>query len=371
MKKALAYISVGVIVLALWILQESKQRAVVEAKDTEIASLHQTVDAKDKLIAQGTALADSRGDLSKVYQDKLKADEDLLAKNQAELADDKATLKRVQDADRTIINSLKEDNQADIQSLKDQIEQKDEQIAQLNEKLVQAIVDDQTLLNTKRSEVASGPIVGEIYPLDDGFEDENIGSGFWAQQYYGGPYKNPNNVKLPDPLPKTTPWTFAGNSGLVANGSGSYLNHAANVNHDGKQSDSGQAAFLEYDGSSFSQTIKLPPGTYSVTFDWEARPNYGANRVVVCLDKSILFKGVPTVTDSFTTVTTDTIKFATAGEHELKFVGLGAVNDPNSLYPGSFIDNIRINILKPGKLASPKPGLKTTSLDAGAEPPRP
>jgi hypothetical protein len=183
----------------------------------------------------------------------------------------------------------------------------------------------------------------KVYPDDDGFDAQDLGSGFSAYQVFG-PIKNPNNNKFPDKIPNHTPWKFGdGNSGIAANHSGLYVSNATNRDHNGATSTNGQAGFLEYKGSSISQLVELPEGTYSVTFDYEARRDYTpANQIAVSIDGTVLFIGAPTDYNNFKQITTRPIILKTPGLHELKFLALGSV-DNISAYPCTFIDNVSLN----------------------------
>jgi hypothetical protein len=364
LRTVLAFAGATTVAVLFWFLRGSSDSAVLQAKDAQIAAIHDTIQAKDGLASQQSGLIDARNASIKELQDNVKSDEDLLAKNRSQIDADKAELERVKKADETIINSLKEDNNSDIQSLKDQIQTKDDQIAQLNERLVQTINDYENKLNAMRTQVASAPDDTErIYPLDDGFEQENLGAGFLAYQLFG-PIKNPQNAPMPNAIPKSTSWTFGGsNAGIATNGCGMYLTNARNANHDGNTSQTGQAAFLQFKGGWFSQTVKLPSGTYSVSFDYEARRDYGeADGIAVSLDATDLLVGAPTDTDHFTRVTTNTITLTATKEYELKFRGLGAISDPDGDHT-TFIDNVCINVINPSK-HSPKKITGTSSTAA-------
>jgi hypothetical protein len=103
-----------------------------------------------------------------------------------------------------------------------------------------------------------------------------------------------------------------------------------------------------------SQTIELPAGTYSIGFDYEARPQYGtANQITVSLDGKELFKGLPADASNFAHVTTQTITFTKAGKYELKFRGLGAPEDPDGDHT-TFIDNVCINVVGTSPHVRPK-----------------
>jgi len=191
-----------------------------------------------------------------------------------------------------------------------------------------------------------------IYPKDNGFDAQDLSSGFYAYQIFSAPVLDARGIPDPEPLPNRTPWTFKfagspspgiGSSGVAANGSGFYLANATNGDSDGAKSTSGQAAYLQGRGCSISQSVPLPAGTYYVTFDFEARRDYApANEIAVYIDDTLLFQGSPTDTDKFHPVETQTISLKEAGPHVLTFFGLGVKED---LYGDhtTFIDNVAIH----------------------------
>jgi hypothetical protein len=355
MRTILAFVGAAVVAALFWFLRGSSDATVLAAKDAQIAAMQETARVKDHLASDQAGELDARTASLKELQNKLKSTADLLTKAQSQLDFDKEELQRVKTADETIINSLKEDNNADIQVLKEQIQDKNDQIAQLNEKLVQTIADYEgklSALGYQGAETAadSGP---KIYPKDNGFESQDLGAGAFAYQIFGTIW-NPNGVPQPPQIPNKTPWTFGGgNSGITANGA-FCMSNAVNGNSDGATSQSGQAAYLQTDRSWMSQTIELPAGTYSIGFDYEARPQYGtANQITVSLDGKELFKGLPADASNFAHVTTQTITFTKAGKYELKFRGLGAPEDPDGDHT-TFIDNVCINVIDPHKHAANK-----------------
>jgi hypothetical protein len=343
----------------LWFLRGSSDATTLAAKNAEIAALQDASQTKDKLLTQSNGLLDARAQAIKELQGKIQSSQDLLAKDQTQLASDKAAYQRLQDANQKIVDSLKGDNQADIDALKEQIQAKDDAIAQLNEKLVQTIADYEAKLNAmrNRTEISDTDSGKKIYPKDDGFEQQDLGPGCF--NYFGEANFNPTHVELPAPVPNQTGWKFGGNAGLAANGT-FYVNNATNGNHDGKTSSGGQVAFLQAKGSWLSQMIRLPAGTYSVSFDFESRRDYEpANGIAVSLNGTDLFVGAPTDMNNFVHVTTESIHLAAAREYELKFRGLGALSDPDGDHT-TFIDNVCINVIDPHKHSAKK----TTNEDA-------
>ena len=346
MKQLLALVAVAVIGLLAWLLKSSGDTAIIEAKNAQIAALHDAAQSKDKLLTLTGSQVSDRDATVKMLQDKIKSDEDLLAKNQAQLDADKVAYLKQQNADQTLINSLKGDHDADVQALKSQIQDRDNEIAQLNEKLVQVIAEYETKLNSVGAGMTSAEDDTEkIYPKDNGFDAQDMGTGFFSYQVLGT-IKNPDNVPFPPPVPNQTPWKFGdGNSGIAANGSGFYLTGATNGDSDGKKSTNGQAAALEYAGSWVSQTIKLPAGTFAVSFDYEGRRDYmPANIIAVLVDGKEVFRAAPDTCDHFEHVTTGTISFTRAGNRELKFLACGS-KDNASAFPTTFIDNVCIDIV--------------------------
>ncbi len=221
MKPALVFIALVAVAVGVWYLRGNSDSSLLNAKDAQIAAMTETLQTKEKLRVQDETLLDTRDTSIKTLQDKIKSDEDLLAKNQAQLEVDKAEYQRLQTADQTIITSLKSDNNADIQVLKEQIQAKDDQIAQLNEKLVQTIANYENQLNAPRTAPGSQPAsVAEdgkkIYPADDGFDLQSLGSGMFAYQVFSQLH-NPNNAPQPPSIANRTPWTFGGtgNSGIT------------------------------------------------------------------------------------------------------------------------------------------------------------
>ncbi len=329
-----------------WCLRGRSDATILEAKSAANTALLDIVHGKDKQLSQDDGLIGTRDESIKALQEKIKSDEDLLAKNKAQLDADKAAYDVLKNSDQTLMNSMKGDSQAQIDTLKSQIQDKDGQMAQLNERLAQTIANYEHQLSAWRtSAVAATDDSDKIYPKDNGFEAHDMGSGFNAYQVFG-PVTNPLKAPLPDSVPNRSPWSFGGgNAGIAANGCGMLIANAKNGDSDGKTSQSGQAAFLQFKGGWFSQKIRLTAGTYRVSFDYEARQDYGeANGIAVSLDGTDLFVGAPNDPNNFVRVTTDTLTLTKATMCELKFRGLGALTDPTGDHT-TFIDNICINIV--------------------------
>jgi len=363
MKTILAFVGAAGVAALFWFLRGTSDSAIIAAKDAQIDAIQETIKAKDNLAAQESGLIDAREASIKELQEKLNSAKDALNKNQAQLDADKVAYQKLHDADETIINSLKGDNNADIQALKEQLQFKDEQIGQLNEKLVQTIANYESQLNDLRHRVGSASGADKkIYPEDDGFDLQDVGTGFFSYRYFGGPIRNPNNVQMPPDEPNRTPWTFIKDAGVAANGCGFYVANAANGDNDGRRSTLGQAAFLQFKDSALSQMVQLPAGTFSITFSYEARQNYSPNELAVSIDGHVLFTGGPLATDHFVEVTTDSIKLP-AGKHEIKFLALGDGNDEG--FPCTFIDNISINVLNAHRPPTRKAEDKANQAEAG------
>jgi hypothetical protein len=174
-----------------------------------------------------------------------------------------------------------------------------------------------------------GASAATINPLNDGFEEANLGGGFWAYQY----------------SPPSTSWTYHGNAGIAANGTAFGVTGATNGNYNGATSTVGQAAFLQMgdgtlgqNGSYISQMISLAAGSYDLNFSLEGRLNYGANGVNVFVN-GVQIGGTLFAASlgSFNDVSLNLGNLA-AGSYAIAFAGQGA----NGLDVTTFIDNIAI-----------------------------
>ena len=162
------------------------------------------------------------------------------------------------------------------------------------------------------SSVATGPNLG--------FESPALGAG--AYQY------NPANAA----------WTFVGQSGMSANGSGfTYANPGA--------PEGAQVAVLQNLGS-FSQALTFQDGmSYTFVFAAAQRANYAVQDFQVFLDSTAL--------GTFTMNNTSYADFTTAavvpgaGSHTLRFVGKNSAGGDAT----AFIDNVRIV----GSVVNPPP----------------
>jgi hypothetical protein len=167
-----------------------------------------------------------------------------------------------------------------------------------------------------------------IYPINNGFEDPNLGSGCGAWQYN----------------PASPGWTFINSSGIAANGSCFNLAGATNGNNVPQvTSDSGQAALLQggdgtLGGVSFSQTLTLPAGDWVLYFSLEGRPCCdGANGVNVFLDGVLVGSTLfPANLGSFNGASVNLGGLAT-GSHTIAFAGTIPQGDHTT-----FVDNVRL-----------------------------
>jgi hypothetical protein len=264
MKESLSLIGIAALAIALWFvfmslwfLRGQSDKILLDSQGVSIKSLQDSTRAKDDLIAKNKELVAEANTKIQALKDSAKGDEVTIAKDESDL-----------NAKDEQIESLKNNIQALAKaSAKDKsdLEAKDEAIASLQGTLASYEAQMKKVAEAD-AQANQGTILERIYPRDDSFEAQDLGGGFSAYQVFG-PVKNPNNVPFPDRIPKRSPWEFGdGNSGIAANGSGLYIANAPDQNHDGVSSSCGQAAFLEYQGSWISQSIKLRAGTYSVSF---------------------------------------------------------------------------------------------------------
>jgi len=286
----------------------SRDKVLADLQEEKVRSLQASLQAKDDLLAKDSALAASKDETIKSLQNSIHSNEEVIAKNQSLLSDNAATIRALQE-----LSPKKE-------------------IAESGNEIVSDLAGNFTE-------------TGEhLYPADNGFDLQDLGAGFDALQVFG-PFYNPNHNTLPPKQANRTPWKFGpGDSGIAANGSGYFVSGASNGNSNGKKSTTGQAGILEYFGSSISQSVSLPAGVFSVSFDFEGRKNYSANRIALFIDDKIVFKGIPTSSDQFQQATTNPFSLSKRGSHELRFLALGGSHD--AVYPCTFIDNVRFNILR-------------------------
>jgi uncharacterized protein len=343
MKEALAFIGILALAVSLWFLKEHTDKNIIDSKNEAILTLQNTVQSKEDLIVKNDALIDSGKTTIKSLQDAIQSKEDIIAKDNALIDSKSVTIKSLQDTFQTKDDIIAKDNAI---------------ISAYQERLAELSKND----DRDKDEDRDGQ---NVYPDDNGFDAQDLGSGFEAYQYFGKTIINPYNAPQPNRIPNHTPWTFSGNAGIAANNSGFYVNHATNRDSDGATSTSGQAGFLQFKGSSISQSVTLPAGTYTVTFDYEARRDYPANQIAVSIDKAVLFKGTPTECTNFKQITTMPISLTTSGKHELTFRGLGGFDNVtpgkhelmfpetegidatsgNPVVGDTFIDNVSINLV--------------------------
>lgn len=159
---------------------------------------------------------------------------------------------------------------------------------------------------------------------DPGFE--NPAQGPYGYNYYGGQ--------------TIDGWTYTGRTGIAANDSAFMVYNAPG----------NQAAFIQSDNSTISQSFNFNGEVFTLSFLAEYRHNYGGNGVYVTVDNQTLtfsgstFFGAPH-DGSFTQVTSDAIRLS-SGNHVLTFVG----TSPQDYT--TFIDNVSItSVPEPGSLA--------------------
>jgi hypothetical protein len=187
-----------------------------------------------------------------------------------------------------------------------------------------------------------------IYPVNNGFEVPNLGSGILAYGY-GPDAAALGAIALPSS--SGVGWTFTGTTGIAANGSEFAVSGATNGNHDGTNSTSGQAAFIQalngtfhFPVNSISQTLSgFVAGSASVTFSIEQRGSTGGgnNPIDVKLDGQDLGTYLASSSSSFNTITTPFVS-VTAGSHTISFTGTNSSTDLNSDNT-EFIDNVSVN----------------------------
>ena len=145
------------------------------------------------------------------------------------------------------------------------------------------------------------PVVG-IYPQNNGFETPDAFGNFAA---------NPSGAS----------WVFTGSAGIASS-------EFAPGATEGQASDSavstlGQAAFL-LSNCSFTQSVTLPAGTYTVSFGWEGNPQQGgiSDSISVALGGTTVFTGTPSNAPAFVHVNSSAVTLP-AGTYPLTFSGAG------------------------------------------------
>jgi hypothetical protein len=161
-----------------------------------------------------------------------------------------------------------------------------------------------------------GPPVGN----DLGFEFPSVGYGSWGSFQI---------------QPVGALWNFQGSAGLAGNGSGFTSGNSS-------APDGTQIAFLQMTGS-FSQSINLAAGAYTIDFQAAQRANWQSSSQTfeVLVDGKLIATIKPTGKSYSDYLTSG---FAvTAGPHLVKFVGL----NPNGGDNTAFIDSVRFNSFTP------------------------
>jgi hypothetical protein len=199
----------------------------------------------------------------------------------------------------------------------------------------------------------------EIYPVNDGFEIPNLGSGSNA---FGYGDANPYGLGVPTFIPNAGQgWTFTGTAGIAANGSGFNVTGATNGNQNGgATSTSGQAGFIQNGygtPNTISQTLTgYDGGPTEVTFSLELRrTNDPTTAVDVKLNGIDLGTYSAASTSSFNTVTTP-IVYIPGGSYQLTFTGVNGANGQDNT---DFIDNVSVNVV-------PEPSMPVAFLSLAA-----
>ena len=158
--------------------------------------------------------------------------------------------------------------------------------------------------------------------------------------------------------PSGASWTFTGQSGITANGSGfSSGNPSA--------PEGAQAAFLQSNGS-FSQALgEFQAGvSYTIVFAAAQRGNYGGVQdFQVFLDTTLLGAFTPG-SSSYADFTTAAITPG-AGSHTLRFVGINSAGGDDT----AFIDNVRVTVSSsgPGGPSISNLGFETPAVGAAGQ----
>ena len=264
MKEALALIGIVALAATLWLLKANGDAATAASQDVTISTLQDAVRSQKEMIAKDDALIDAGNVSIKSLQDTIKSKDEMIMKDDALVVSKDDVVKSLQgdlQSKDDVIRSL----QNDLQSKDTIIEKDNALISSYEEQLA-------TRSNQPENEPPTEEDNHDICPEDNGFDAQDLGSGFMAYQVFG-PLLNPTGVTQPARIPNHTPWKFGpGNSGITANGSAFFMSGATNGDSDGATSTNGQAAFLEFDGSSFSQFVNLHAGTYAVVFDYRGAP---------------------------------------------------------------------------------------------------
>jgi hypothetical protein len=171
-----------------------------------------------------------------------------------------------------------------------------------------------------------------VYPINSGFEEPDLGSGFNAFQYF----------------PTAPGWIFSpiNGTGIAANDSAFNVIGATNFNNDnGATSTAGQAAFLQFGdgtlaGGNVAQTITLPAGHWVLNFSLEGRIEpYTPTGIDVFLDGMLIGPTLlPAAQGSFNDVSVN-LGVLTAGSYTIAFAG----NDIIGGEAATFVDNVSLS----------------------------
>ena len=156
--------------------------------------------------------------------------------------------------------------------------------------------------------------------------------------------------------PSGTPWTFAGSSGIAANGS-------AYTSSNPTAPEGSQVAFLEQQGSFTQSPTGWLAGSYQITFSAAQRGSVNPSRE----DFKVLIDGVAVATFAptgvaYLTYTTPTFT-VTAGTHSISFQGLDTAGGDNT----ALIDGVVTSLTKVTPSVVPALAAAPTLGDAGFE----
>ena len=164
--------------------------------------------------------------------------------------------------------------------------------------------------------VTAGTITAAAPIADAGFEAVPVGTGSYTSFEYD---------------PTGSAWNFSGSAGVAGNGSG-FTSGNPNA------PEGTQVGFLQGTGS-FSQTVTLPAGTYSLSFQAAQRGNWnqGGQTFEVEVDGNVVGTFTPSGSN-YTTSTTDSFTVS-GGNHTISFIGLNPLGGDNT----AFVDQVTVN----------------------------
>ena len=164
--------------------------------------------------------------------------------------------------------------------------------------------------------VTAGTVSVATPIADPGFETPNVGSGTSSAYLYD---------------PSNGVWTFSGAAGLAGNGS-------AFTSGNPDAPDGTQVAFLQGAGGAISQSITLPAGTFTLSFQTAQRGNWnqGGQTFEVEVDGNVVGTFTP-AGSNYTSFTTSAFTVA-AGSHTISFVGTNPLGGDNT----AFIDEVSL-----------------------------